>query len=209
MSNGNQKGHTAAKAAVGAASGGETTMIGQDDVAILQKGSELMLSRVNDADIAAFMNDSESEFAPQIKSLEPGDMIVGLLEGYGNDTEFTQKDQATGKDVVRRVHTWILKSLHGNMRLSILSSAQLDSKLPPFIGGKVEIVRGQDLKSRSNAAFRIANYMVKGPAVAGLNRAAMWARKELPRPVIDVPSLPAGSVDPMTGAPDGGEDAQA
>jgi len=212
MSNGNPKTTTTqahSQKAVANASGGEAQTITRDDADVtLQKGSETMLSQMSPADIAEFMNDDKSEFAPQIKSLEPGDRIVGILEGYGPDTDFTQKDPATGKDVTRTVHTWILKARHGNMRLSILSSVQLDAKLPPFIGDEVSIVRGPDVKSRSNAAFRVANYMVKGPPVVNKDRSAMWARRELPKGVIDVSTnqLTEGATH---AAPEGGEDASA
>lgn len=190
-------------------SGGETMTIGKDDAGSLDvpmvKGAQAMLSRMNDADIAEFMNDGESEFAPQIKSLEPGDRIDGILEGYGPPTEFTQKDP-TGNDVTRRVNTWILRSVHGNIRLSILSSAQLDQKLPPFIGDRVSIARGPDIKSRSNAAWRIANYMVKGPPVSGKDRAKMWASQKLTKPVIDVDALPEAATAPALPAGANAED---
>jgi hypothetical protein len=169
----------------------------------LPKGHEAMLSRdMTKAEFDAFLNDGESEFAPQILSLEPNMKIEGILEGYGKPTEFTTKDQQTGNEVTRTVNTFVLKNLHSNMRVSILSSVQLDAKLPPFIGDRVSIARGPDIKSRSNAAFRIANYVVKGPPVNGKDRAKMWASQALPKPIIDVPALPAGASETMEGGED-------
>ncbi len=214
MSNGNQKSTSSAKSAVaGAMSGGESQTLTRDDVVevTLQKGSEVMLSNnMTEAEISAFMNDADAEFAPQIKSMEEGDRITGILEGYGPDTEFTQKDPATGKDQTRTVHTWILKSLKGSMRLSILSSVQLDAKLPPFLGDEVSIVRGKDIKAR-NGVFRIANYMVKGPRIPGKQRT--WARASLPQPVLEATvnpaQLPPGQTNFGAAPQEGHEDAQA
>lgn len=209
MSTPNKPGNQSARNAVANASGSESMTVTRDDVSevSLPKGSEAMLTRdMSSQDFNAFLNDGDSEFAPQILSLEPGMKIEGILEGYGKPTEFTTKDPATGNDVTRTVNTFIVKALSGNMRVSILSSVQLDAKLPPFIGDRVAIARGQDIKSRSNAAFRIANYVVKGPPVSGKNRAEMWASKALPKPVIDIPALTAGSA---AEAPQGAEDTAA
>lgn len=194
----NKPGNQSARSAVASASGGESMTVTRDDVGeiSLPKGSEAMLTRdMSKAEFDAFLNDGDSEFAPQILSLEPNMKIEGLLEGYGKPTEFTTKDQLTGNEVTRTVNTFIIKALHGNMRVSILSSVQLDAKLPPFIGDRVSIARGPDIKSRSNAAFRIANYVVKGPAVSGKDRARMWASQALPKPIIDVPALPPGATN--------------
>ncbi len=216
MSNGTKAGDpkSAARSAVAgaSASGGETQTITREDVGevTLQRGSEVMLGKMTEADVAAFMNDGDSEFAPQIKSMEEFDRITGILEGYGPDTEFTQKDAATGKEVTRTVHTWILRAPKGAMRLSILSSVQLDAKLPPFIGDLVSIARGKDIKAR-NGVFRIANYMVKGPPVPGKQRS--WSRSELaPRTIeatVNPAQLPAGQGDFGVPPAEGHEDAQA
>lgn len=210
MSNPNKPGtQSAARSAVANATGGDSMTVTRDDVGELSlpKGAEAMLTRdMTKADLNAFLNDSESEFAPQILSLEPGMKIEGILEGYGKPTEFTTKDQQTGNEVTRTVNTFIIKALHGNMRVSILSSVQLDAKLPPFIGDRVSIARGPDVKSRSNAAFRIADYVVKGPPVNGKERSKMWASQAQPRIAIDVPALPPGS---NSEAMEGGEDTAA
>lgn len=200
----------AARAAVaGAASGGEGMTLTRDDVGtvvdgVMPSGAEAMLSKVSDADIADFMRDKDADFAPQIKSMEPTDKIVGILEGYGGDTEFTQKDPTTGKEITNTVHTWIIRSLYSNARLSILSSVQLDAKLPPFIGDQVSIIRGKDVKTSNGR--RVADYLVKGPRVVGKDR--QWAKKSLPKPPIDVQpnQLTEGS---SSTPPEGHEDAQA
>jgi hypothetical protein len=210
MSNGNQnqQGQRARSAVAGATSGGESMTVTREDVAtvegVMPMGAEAMLSKVTDADIAKYMQDATADFAPQIKSLEPGDRIVGILEGYGGDTEFTQKDPGTGKDITNVVHTWIIRALHGSARLSILSSVQLDSKLPPFIGDPVDIIRGKNLKTSNGR--QVADYMVKGVKVSGKVRE--WARKSLPAPPIEVQAHQLAEVSSAR-PPEGHEDAQA
>ncbi len=193
MSNGNQSsGRSPARGTAAGASAGES-MVTRDDMesteAMLPVGASTMLSKVTDAD-------------PTIKSMEPGDRVVGILEGYGKGTEFSQKNDM-GVEVTNIVQTWIIKALDSEARLSILSSVQLDEKLPPFIGGQVEIIRGKDIKTSNNR--KVADYMVKGKKVVGKTRT--WARESPLRLPIEV------SAKQLTGGaealPPGGEDAQA
>lgn len=97
--------------------------------------------------------------SPQVKSLKEGEAIQGVLEGRGPSTEFTQKDQFTGQEITRTVGTWIIRSADGSLRVSILSSVQLDLELPALVGEFVRIYRGKDLRTSEGL---LADYLV-GP----------------------------------------------
>lgn len=123
--------------------------------------------------IAAVMDDPALEFAPQIYKLEVGEMVTGVLEGNGPSTEFERINKATGVvEEIATVQTWIIASQDGRKRISILSSVQLDRKLPPFVGGLVKIIRGKDINI--DGGRRVTEYMVAGTRVEGKIR--NWAR---------------------------------
>jgi hypothetical protein len=116
-----------------------------------------LVSKCSQTELDAMLKEQGYEYAPQVKSLEEGDRVSGVLEGNGPMAEFADKD--TGE--IKEVQTWILASPDGAQRISILSAAQLDRKLPPFIGGMVDIVRGKDLKTSNG--HRVTDYLVRGP----------------------------------------------
>ena len=101
------------------------------------------------------------EAAPQLFSLEQGQMIEGILEGNGPVAEFDRVNEHTGEVTTTEVKTWIIADPSGSLRVSILSSAQLDRKLLGFIGQHVKIARGKD-KNIGNGK-RLTEYMVWGP----------------------------------------------
>lgn len=182
---------------------------------ILSPEAAAMILRPSADDIARLMNDSTLEFAPQVKSLEEGEMIQGVLEGRGPSTEFTQKDQFTGQEMTREVGTWIIRSPNGSLRMSILSSIQLMRKLPPFIGEFVKIYRGKDLKT--NKGFRVTDYLVAGPKRPD-GQARSWVVSEQDAAIeaegrqidgrAEQAQLPAGTMAGANSQP-GGEDARA
>lgn len=122
----------------------------------MPKGAQAMLLKPSADDIAKIMGDDSMEFAPQVHRLEEGEMIQGVLEGRGPSTTFSQEDPFTKQVVTREVDTWIIAN--GGLRMSILSSVQLDRKLPPCIGAYVQIFRGKE--QRTNKGFRVTDYMV-------------------------------------------------
>ena len=176
--------------------------------ALMPKGADVMILKPSEADIAQLMNDDSMEFAPQVRSLEEGDLIVGVLEGRGPSVDFTQMDGFTKQEVTRTVDTWIIRSPAGNLRMSILSSVQLDKKLPPFIGGMVKIFRGKDVKT--GKGFRVTDYLVAGPKLPDgkLRSFTVAPSIDAESRTIDgpqaAPQLPAGSAQVA-----GGEDARA
>jgi hypothetical protein len=122
--------------------------------------------------LSAKVASGEWEAAPQIVSIEKGQTLIAMLEGNGPEAEFSDRD--TG--IVSTVKTWVLSK--NGVRVSILSTAQLDKKLPPFVGGEVSITRGED-KKFSGGIY--TEYLVLGPKRAD-GKARNWATK---------PQLPA------------------
>jgi hypothetical protein len=106
------------------------------------------------AELEAKINSGEWEAAPQLLTLKKGQTLIAFLEGNGPEAEFV--DEQTG--VVKNVKTWILSK--NGVRVSILSSIQLDKKCPPFVGGMVSITRGEDIR---NGASLYTDYLVAGP----------------------------------------------
>lgn len=131
-------------------------------------GVQGMISSADNDSIAELMSNNELEFAPQVLSLEEGQRVDGILEGNGPQAEVMDPVDKT----MRLVDTWIIAHPLGTARVSILTSAQLERKLPPFIGSPVTIIRGKDIKATSGR--RVADYMVAGPKRAdGVRRS--WA----------------------------------
>jgi hypothetical protein len=159
----------------------------------LSSGMQAMISSVSQEEIGQLMNDSTLEFAPQALTLEEGQKISGFLEGEGPMAEVTDP---TTKEM-RPVATWVIRSADGNARVSILTSAQLDKKLPPFIGGYVQIIRGKDVKTQSGR--RVTDYLVCGPKLAN------GKQRVFSNPNPTQRALPGGVIDATavdgTGAP--------
>lgn len=147
------------KAAVARATGQapEPTPGATTDAPVLSSGMHAMIGSVSQEEIGQLMNDPTLEFAPQALTLEEGQRVSGILEGEGPMAEVTDP---TTKEM-RPVRTWVIRSSDGNARVSILTSAQLEKKLPPFIGGPVQILRGKDVKTQSGR--RVTDYLVCGP----------------------------------------------
>jgi len=93
--------------------------------------------------------------APQIWSIPEGDSLCGILEGNGPEQELAKP----GTGEVHAVQTWILRGVESGLRVSILSSVQLDRKLPPLVGRYVEISRGPERKT--NSGGRYTEYIVE------------------------------------------------
>ena len=143
------------------------------DVATLPAGMVVESATVREV-LAARIRSGEWEQAPQLLTLKLGQTLIGVLESNGPDAEFV--DEATG--VVTHVKTWIVSN--AGVRVSILSSVQLDKKLPPFMGGEVSITRGQDIR---NGTSLYTDYLVMGP-----KRADGKARDWSARPMLAAPA---------------------
>lgn len=127
------------------------------DAPVLTRGAAAMISTISQEEIGDLMSNPDLEFAPQALSLEEGQRVSGILEGEGPMAEVTDP---TTKEI-REVPTWVIRSPDGNARVSLLSSVQLEKKLPPFVGDAVTIIRGKDLKTGSGR--RVTDYLVCGP----------------------------------------------
>lgn len=203
---------------------GSPSAAGSDDegaeLEALPKEARAMILKPSQEQINALMSNSDFEFAPQVYSIKPGEMIEGFLEGNGPQADFTQIDPMTRAEVTRAVDTWILRHPLSGYRISILSSVQLDKKLPPFAPGRdgveslVTIFRGEDIKTAKN--FKVTNYTVAGPKRAdGKLRSWVQAPRVIEINAVetrtidghpDSPQLGAGA---MPSAAHGGEDAAA
>lgn len=145
--------------------------------------------------VEQIVNDPALETAPQLYTMEQGDLIEGWLEGNGPEAEFERTNH--GVVETNTVQTWIVASPDRRKRISILSSAQLDRKLPPFVGGMIKIVRGKDLPT--NSGQRVTDYLVAGPKMPdGTQR--NWATK---------PVLEAASTEHQKALPEAAADAPA
>lgn len=203
---GPSKYQTAVDAARAREAGGTSAPADEPGVSVIpmQKGVTAMIQKPSQEQINALMNDDTLEFAPQIHSLKEGEMVEGVLEGKGPSTTFTQFDKVTKTELTREVDTWILAN--GGVRISILSSVQLDRKLPPFINSHVKIYRGEQRDTRSGQ--RVTDYLVCGPKKAD-GKPRSWARTDAldaEGKYIDAPSAPALPAAGATTPPEGGED---
>jgi len=152
-----------------------------------------LVKKADDATIAAMLADPSLEFAVQNHNMEQGEMLEGILEGNGPDAEFERHDPHTNTVTTNVVQTWIVSSFDGTKRVSILSSVQLDKKLPPFVGGPVKIVRGKDINIGD--AKRMTDYLVAGPKLKNGQRRS-WATQ---RPQVIDASASAPALPPGTG----------
>lgn len=162
---------------------------GKDETAIAPIGDvKAMFSQFTAEDIAKEAASGQFEFAPQNAALEIGQKITGVLEGMGPGNDFVDEDSG----VVRHVDSWVIASPDGNMRISILSSAQLDKKLPPFVGGIVTIARQVDIKLAGG--HRCADYLVWGPKLAKGQRRVFHTSlaKTIEATGTEAKALPAG-----------------
>lgn len=138
-----------AKARGDIATQGPASIAQAEDVSGLLSDSAVAM-----ADIREKIRSGEWENSPQLLTIPKGKTLTGLLEGNGPDAEFV--DDATGE--VSYTKTWIVSK--DGVRVSILSTVQLDKKLPPFVGGIVSITRGEDVRSGQRL---YTEYAVAGP----------------------------------------------
>ena len=127
-------------------------------VMVKQFGSAEGLQAEVNEDLAS----GKFEAAPRIFKFLPYSRIEGFLEGHGPMAEFTDTD--TGE--VTYVKTWIIANHDKSVRISILSSAQLDRQLNGFIGSWVKIARGGEVNI-AGTRKRMTEYAVWGPRNPG------------------------------------------
>lgn len=134
----------------------------QDDGAIVAlaelTSTEGMTQTFSVDDLIALARSGEVEVAERIIEIKEGMMIKGQLTGPGVPAEVL--DQQSG--LPRKVNTWRM-TLESGVRVSFLSSAQLDRMLPEFVGRKgiTTIARGGEVKTKRNR--NMAEFYVFGP----------------------------------------------
>jgi len=157
----------------GNANAGETQLTKNEATEVALAGDLKTEMMASPADIAARIKAGAWEAAPQILKIEEGDTVIGFLEGYGPPAEIMD----TNTRETKYVNTYVLRSLSGsNARVSILGSAQLDRKLPPFFGGECSISRVGTIDTK--AGRRVTEYVVAGPVL--VDRQRQWSSVDSP-----------------------------
>lgn len=129
---------------------------------VVSNEAKAMIKSMSPEDMLAFINEpGDFEYAPEVYTMEKGQRIDGILEGNGPDAELSRANTVTKQVETVLVPTWIIRDERSGRRLSILGSVQLDKKLPPFVGGAVTIVRGDEVETSNG--FKTTNYNVRGP----------------------------------------------
>lgn len=138
---------------------GETSLATTDiEKAAALKAGGMLVGDDEIMDLAAALASGEWEAPPQLFDLKEGDAVKGILEGEGVPASLPDPRTKEMKDV----KTWILRSVEDKgVRISILGSAQLDRKLPGFIGDVVIIKRGGEIQTKGGG--RVTEYLVAGP----------------------------------------------
>jgi hypothetical protein len=139
-------------------------------------------------ELALDMAKGELEWAPRILPMIEGAVIAGILEGRGPDVELDEIDKVTRTVSTKKIGSWIVRHPRTGLRASFLTAAQLETKLPPFVGGLVKIYVGQMLESKKGHRYR--DYLVGGEKRADGPR-DFTKRKA----VIDVGAQPEDAID--------------
>lgn len=133
------------------------------------------------------MGKGDMEWAPRVLQLVEGLMIVGVLEGRGGDVEMDQVDPISKTVTTKRVGTWVIRAPRTGLRASFLTAAQLEDKLPPFVGGIVKIFVGPMRESKKGHRYR--DYLVGGEKLPnGATRTFARLQLAAAAPAIDVPA---------------------
>lgn len=80
--------------------------------------------------------------APQLLALKVGQSVAGTLE-RGPGAELEKEDPRTKDKYIEQVPNWIITTKN-RIRFALLETSQLKTKLPPYEGGHVTIIRGND-----------------------------------------------------------------
>jgi hypothetical protein len=157
----------------------------------LPAGMEGMVGTYRPDDVVVEMAKGTMEWAPRVLKLEEGMLIEGILEGQGGLVEMEEIDRAAGLVTIKTVQTWVIRNPRNGLRASFLSAAQLEDKLPPFVGGLVKIYVGPMLESRKGHRYR--DFLVGGAKLPD-GKTRSFARA-LPAPAIDASVTEAPSAE--------------
>lgn len=152
--------------AVNKATGQELTVTGKDagfDVAVLEAvppGFGSIAKPFTPDEAAIAMAKADLEWAPRVIQLVEGMMLEGILEGRGEDVELDEVDPILKKVTTKIVSSWVIRDPKSGLRASFLTAAQLETKLPPFVGDFVKIFVGGMKESKKGHRYR--DYLVGG-----------------------------------------------
>lgn len=159
---------------------------------VVPPGLESIIGTFTPDEVNLAMSSGKLEWAPRAIALEEGMRIRGVLEGRGGDVDLEQVDRIQGTVTIRQVSTWVVREPKSGVRVSFLTSTQLEDKLPPFIGGNVDIYVGGLIESSKGGGRRYRDFLVGGDKLPN-GQQRTWA-KQLAAPVVETPAaLPAGA----------------
>lgn len=137
--------------------------ITEEDKALMVLNGDMSLQAdtLNVEELARLVASGEMEAAEEIMEIAEGQVIRGQLIGPG--TEATLDDlQNPGK--TRQVKTWKMKLVSG-VTVTFLGSAELDRKLPPFLGRKGQMLIGRGGQAKTKKGKNLTHWYVVGPGV--------------------------------------------
>lgn len=146
-------------------------------------------------EVAVTIAKGDMEWAPRALAFKEGMLVEGILEGRGEDIEIDEVDPVTKTVRTKLVGTWVIRQERTGMRASFLTAAQLDYKLPPFVGSKVQIFVGLMMESKKGHRYR--DFLIGGAKLAN-GETRSFSRKPA---VIDVPAGPESAEDLTTQSP--------
>lgn len=116
---------------------------------------------VSPAELASFVARALAEdgatMAPVMLTLEIGQSISGTL-ARGPGAELKKQDTRTGEEYFESVPNWIITTPM-KTRFALLETSQLSTQLPPYDGGFVTIIRGEDFNVKGK---RVTRYITIG-----------------------------------------------
>lgn len=156
-----------ARARDAARSGGELAHADQDIGELVPPTAEAMseIVTVSPAELAGFVARALAEegatMAPVMLTLEVGQSISGTLQ-RGPGATLTKQDTRTGEPYLEEVPNWIITT-KGKARFALLETSQLATQLPPYDGGFVTIIRGEDFNVKGKRVTRYITVGKEGP----------------------------------------------
>lgn len=110
--------------------------------------------------LAELMASGDFETGEQIIILEQGKMLRGQLIGRGGEVEFVDTRGKTPE--VKKVQSWRMR-LDSGIRVTFMTSAQLERMLPEFVGrkGTTVIVKGARVETKKGN--QMDEFFVAGP----------------------------------------------
>jgi hypothetical protein len=151
---------------------------------VVPAGLQGMVSAFTPDQVLVDMSKGDMEWAPFAIQMQEGMLLIGILEGRGGNVEIEEVDRVAGIVNIKQIATWVIRDPKTGVRGSFLTAAQLEDKLPPFVGGLIKIYVGAMLESRKGHRYR--DFRVAGERL-GNGQTRTFAR-QLPAPIDVAPT---------------------